>query len=113
MRLRFSLLSELLICLGESVCEFLLGSLGSRSMTSGMDCSCVRCILLRVSCSNTVDDEEEMLYGDSSPLFSPTQEEPTGNTGTACPGLEGATHKAEPTHWCMVVRENGVMEVRP
>ncbi|XP_048849144.1 cleavage and polyadenylation specificity factor subunit 1 [Brienomyrus brachyistius] len=61
--------------------------------------------------SNTVDDEEEMLYGDSSPLFSPTQEEPTGNTGTTCPGLEGAAHKAEPTHWCMVVRENGVMEI--
>ncbi|KAG8134060.1 putative Cleavage and polyadenylation specificity factor subunit 1 isoform 2 protein [Naja naja] len=26
--------------------------------------------------SNTVDDEEEMLYGDSSTLFSPTKEEP-------------------------------------
>uniref|UniRef100_A0A8C9VXG7 Cleavage and polyadenylation specificity factor subunit 1 n=1 Tax=Scleropages formosus TaxID=113540 RepID=A0A8C9VXG7_SCLFO len=62
--------------------------------------------------SNTVDDEEEMLYGDSSPLFSPTQEEPSSSTTVTQPRADGTPSKAEPTHWCMMVRENGVMEVR-
>uniref|UniRef100_A0AAY4D2M8 Cleavage and polyadenylation specificity factor subunit 1 n=1 Tax=Denticeps clupeoides TaxID=299321 RepID=A0AAY4D2M8_9TELE len=36
--------------------------------------------------SNTVDDEEEMLYGDSSPLFSPTKDEPShGGLASAAP----------------------------
>ncbi|XP_036411332.1 cleavage and polyadenylation specificity factor subunit 1 [Megalops cyprinoides] len=61
--------------------------------------------------SNTVDDEEEMLYGDSNPLFSPTKEEPSRSTLEANPGDEGGTSKVEPTHWCMIVRENGVMEI--
>uniref|UniRef100_A0AAY4D4H2 Cleavage and polyadenylation specificity factor subunit 1 n=1 Tax=Denticeps clupeoides TaxID=299321 RepID=A0AAY4D4H2_9TELE len=63
--------------------------------------------------SNTVDDEEEMLYGDSSPLFSPTKDEPShGGLASAAPysGKVGGHNKQEPTHWCMVVRENGVME---
>uniref|UniRef100_A0A8C9TK81 Cleavage and polyadenylation specificity factor subunit 1 n=1 Tax=Scleropages formosus TaxID=113540 RepID=A0A8C9TK81_SCLFO len=61
--------------------------------------------------SNTVDDEEEMLYGDSSPLFSPTQEEPSSSTTVTQPRADGTPSKAEPTHWCMMVRENGVMEI--
>ncbi|KAL2080282.1 hypothetical protein ACEWY4_024075 [Coilia grayii] len=62
--------------------------------------------------SNTVDDEEEMLYGESSPLTSPTKDEPGSSTSSAMhSGKEGAHSKHEPTHWCMVVRENGVMEI--
>ncbi|XP_015682353.1 cleavage and polyadenylation specificity factor subunit 1, partial [Protobothrops mucrosquamatus] len=60
--------------------------------------------------SNTVDDEEEMLYGDSSTLFSPTKEEPRRSS---LPSADKDSHqyKAEPTHWCMLVRENGTMEI--
>ncbi|XP_070796329.1 cleavage and polyadenylation specificity factor subunit 1 isoform X3 [Pituophis catenifer annectens] len=60
--------------------------------------------------SNTVDDEEEMLYGDSSTLFSPTKEEPRRSS---LPSVDKDSHqyKAEPTHWCMLVRENGTMEI--
>ncbi|KAJ8273298.1 hypothetical protein GJAV_G00099970 [Gymnothorax javanicus] len=61
--------------------------------------------------SNTVDDEEEMLYGDSNPLFSPTKEEPSGSASVSQPGTEQGSSKTEPTHWAMVVRENGVMEI--
>uniref|UniRef100_W5KMF3 Cleavage and polyadenylation specificity factor subunit 1 n=1 Tax=Astyanax mexicanus TaxID=7994 RepID=W5KMF3_ASTMX len=64
--------------------------------------------------SNTVDDEEEMLYGESNPLTSPNKDE-TGrgassasSSHTERPGGQG---KQEPTHWCMIVRENGVMEI--
>ena len=66
--------------------------------------------------SNTVDDEEEMLYGDCNPAgITPTKDEshpgyrPSGALGG---GSEGRSGRAEPTHWCMMVRENGVMEVR-
>uniref|UniRef100_A0A8C6XT74 Cleavage and polyadenylation specific factor 1 n=1 Tax=Naja naja TaxID=35670 RepID=A0A8C6XT74_NAJNA len=60
--------------------------------------------------ANTVDDEEEMLYGDSSTLFSPTKEEPRRSS---LPSADKESHqyKAEPTHWCMLVRENGTMEI--
>uniref|UniRef100_A0A8C7PP44 Cleavage and polyadenylation specificity factor subunit 1 n=1 Tax=Oncorhynchus mykiss TaxID=8022 RepID=A0A8C7PP44_ONCMY len=64
--------------------------------------------------SNTVDDEEEMLYGDCNPAgITPTKDEshpgyhPSGALGG---GSEGRSGRAEPTHWCMMVRENGVME---
>lgn len=63
------------------------------------------------ACSNTVDDEEEMLYGESS--AANVREEI--NRSTAAPmtsGSEGGTIKAEPTHWCVIIRENGVMEVQ-
>ncbi|XP_076157774.1 cleavage and polyadenylation specificity factor subunit 1 [Alosa pseudoharengus] len=60
--------------------------------------------------SNTVDDEEEMLYGDSGPLTSPTKDEQGNSTSTAM-RKDGAHSKLDPTHWCMVVRENGVMEI--
>lgn len=61
--------------------------------------------------SNTVDDEEEMLYGDSNPLFSPTKEEPSRSAFLSQFGAEQGSSRAEPTHWCMVVRESGVMEI--
>uniref|UniRef100_A0A8B9L6R8 Cleavage and polyadenylation specificity factor subunit 1 n=1 Tax=Astyanax mexicanus TaxID=7994 RepID=A0A8B9L6R8_ASTMX len=63
---------------------------------------------------NTVDDEEEMLYGESNPLTSPNKDETgrgassTSSSHTERPGGQG---KQEPTHWCMIVRENGVMEI--
>ncbi|KAJ8403064.1 hypothetical protein AAFF_G00359800 [Aldrovandia affinis] len=60
--------------------------------------------------SNTVDDEEEMLYGDSNPLFSPSREEPY-RASMMHYGREAGSNKADPTHWCMVVRESGVMEI--
>ncbi|KAH0617350.1 hypothetical protein JD844_015408 [Phrynosoma platyrhinos] len=49
---------------------------------------------------NTVDDEEEMLYGDSSSLFSPNKEEPRRSS---LPSADRDPHqyKAEPTHWCI------------
>uniref|UniRef100_A0A673AI61 Cleavage and polyadenylation specificity factor subunit 1 n=1 Tax=Sphaeramia orbicularis TaxID=375764 RepID=A0A673AI61_9TELE len=61
--------------------------------------------------SNAVDDEEEMLYGDSNASAPPPKEEMNRNSvAPAPPGSEGSSNKAEPTHWCMIVRENGVME---
>ncbi|XP_061671474.1 cleavage and polyadenylation specificity factor subunit 1 isoform X2 [Syngnathoides biaculeatus] len=62
--------------------------------------------------SNAVDDEEEMLYGDSGTNAPPQKEEMNPITVEAGPsGSEGSAVKAEPTHWCMIVRENGVMEI--
>lgn len=62
------------------------------------------------ACSNTVDDEEEMLYGDSN--ASASKEEMGRSSGGLAPsGSEGGSSKAEPSHWCMITRENGVMEV--
>ncbi|XP_051925869.1 cleavage and polyadenylation specificity factor subunit 1 [Hippocampus zosterae] len=62
--------------------------------------------------SNAVDDEEEMLYGDSSTSAAPQKEEMNRTAGQMGPsGSEGSPVKAEPTHWCMIVRENGVMEI--
>uniref|UniRef100_A0A803TS76 Cleavage and polyadenylation specificity factor subunit 1 n=1 Tax=Anolis carolinensis TaxID=28377 RepID=A0A803TS76_ANOCA len=59
---------------------------------------------------NTVDDEEEMLYGESGSLFSPNKEEPRRSS---LPSADKDPHqyKAEPTHWCVLVRENGTMEI--
>ncbi|KAF0047585.1 hypothetical protein F2P81_001218 [Scophthalmus maximus] len=34
-----------------------------------------------------------------------------GYTGTGPSGSEGGSGKAEPTHWCMIIRESGVMEI--
>ncbi|XP_069478054.1 cleavage and polyadenylation specificity factor subunit 1 isoform X2 [Ambystoma mexicanum] len=60
--------------------------------------------------SNTVDDEEEMLYGDTSTIFSPGKEElrrPSFPLGDK----ELPHSKMEPTHWCVLVRETGIMEI--
>lgn len=59
-----------------------------------------------------MDDEEEMLYGDSSSNTGPSKEEM--NRSFVAPGpsvSEGGSSKAEPSHWCLVTRESGVMEV--
>ncbi|XP_061597697.1 cleavage and polyadenylation specificity factor subunit 1-like isoform X1 [Cololabis saira] len=56
--------------------------------------------------SNTMDDEEEMLYGDSNANAGPAKDEPGSGSGT-----EGSPGKTEPSHWCVICRENGVMEV--
>ncbi|XP_053718091.1 cleavage and polyadenylation specificity factor subunit 1 [Synchiropus splendidus] len=68
----------------------------------------------------SVDDEEEMLYGDSKTVTAsstssmqsaqPTTED-TSSSSAAPVSSEGSPSKAEPTHWCLVVRENGVMEI--
>lgn len=60
--------------------------------------------------SNTVDDEEEMLYGDSNASAAPSKDEM--GRSSAPSGSDGSSSKAEPSHWCMLTRENGVMEVR-
>ncbi|KAJ6661478.1 hypothetical protein lerEdw1_014387 [Lerista edwardsae] len=60
--------------------------------------------------SNTVDDEEEMLYGDSGSLFSPSKEEPR-RCSLPSADRDPRLGKEEPTHWCVLVRENGAMEI--
>lgn len=62
--------------------------------------------------SNAVDDEEEMLYGDSNANTAPQREEASRSSAAPPhPGSEGGGAKAEPSHWCMIIRENGVMEI--
>uniref|UniRef100_A0A3Q4BZK8 Cleavage and polyadenylation specificity factor subunit 1 n=1 Tax=Mola mola TaxID=94237 RepID=A0A3Q4BZK8_MOLML len=62
--------------------------------------------------SNVVDDEEEMLYGDSNTSAAPSKEEMSRSFMAIVPPLsEASSSKAEPSHWCMVTRENGVMEI--
>ncbi|XP_077022611.1 cleavage and polyadenylation specificity factor subunit 1 isoform X2 [Tamandua tetradactyla] len=60
--------------------------------------------------SPTVDDEEEMLYGDSGSLFSPSKEE-TRRSCQPPADREPPAFRAEPTHWCLLVRESGAMEI--
>uniref|UniRef100_A0A8C5AQL7 Cleavage and polyadenylation specificity factor subunit 1 n=1 Tax=Gadus morhua TaxID=8049 RepID=A0A8C5AQL7_GADMO len=61
--------------------------------------------------SHSLDDEEEMLYGDCNAEMAANRDDPNrGSSASAPPGGEGGGDKAEPTHWCMIVRENGVME---
>ncbi|KAF5903677.1 cleavage and polyadenylation specificity factor subunit 1, partial [Clarias magur] len=59
----------------------------------------------------TVDDEEEMLYGDSNPLTSPGKDEFSRSAAPSQCERTGAQSRHDPTHWCMVVRESGVMEI--
>ncbi|XP_029135227.2 cleavage and polyadenylation specificity factor subunit 1 isoform X2 [Labrus bergylta] len=62
--------------------------------------------------SNAVDDEEEMLYGDSNASAALAREESNNNSGGPGHfGSDGNSGKAEPTHWCMITRESGVMEI--
>lgn len=63
--------------------------------------------------SNIVDDEEEMLYGDSNSNTGPSKEDMNRSFVAPGPSVgEGGSTKAEPSHWCVVCRESGVMEVR-
>uniref|UniRef100_A0A8C2IBV1 Cleavage and polyadenylation specificity factor subunit 1 n=1 Tax=Cyprinus carpio TaxID=7962 RepID=A0A8C2IBV1_CYPCA len=60
---------------------------------------------------NAVDDEEEMLYGESKPLSSPSKEEPSRVSSALNSTQTGRESGQEPSHWCLLVRENGVMEI--
>lgn len=80
---------------------------GVREWQPGFAEQTVTCLLAP---SPTVDDEEEMLYGDSSSLFSPSKEEARRNSQPPA-DREPTPFRAEPTHWCLLVRENGTMEV--
>lgn len=57
-----------------------------------------------------VDDEEEMLYGDSAADATPSKDDLTRSSGQPT-SSDGSSGKVEPSHWCMIIRENGVMEV--
>ncbi|KAM8967424.1 cleavage and polyadenylation specificity factor subunit 1 isoform 2-T2 [Pelodytes ibericus] len=60
--------------------------------------------------SHSVDDEDEMLYGDSGFLSSPSKDEPRrGSLPTT--EKDSSPYKTEPTHWCVLVRESGIMEI--
>lgn len=67
--------------------------------------------LLQRSSSNIVDDEEEMLYGDSSSNTGPSKDELNRGSAAGASVSEGGYSKAEPSHWCLITRESGVMEV--
>lgn len=59
-----------------------------------------------------MDDEEEMLYGDSSAHAASSKEDVGRSFGTlSSSAVEGGSSKSEPSHWCVIIRENGVMEV--
>lgn len=60
--------------------------------------------------SNTVDDEEEMLYGDNTTILSPGKEEPRRSSFPSN-DKEPVHSKLETTHWCVLVRETGIMEI--
>ncbi|XP_073536236.1 cleavage and polyadenylation specificity factor subunit 1 isoform X4 [Phyllobates terribilis] len=51
--------------------------------------------------SHSVDDEDEMLYGDSGFLSSPSKEEPRRSNAPS--DRESSQHKVEPTHWCVLI----------
>uniref|UniRef100_A0A8C4Q1K6 Cleavage and polyadenylation specificity factor subunit 1 n=1 Tax=Eptatretus burgeri TaxID=7764 RepID=A0A8C4Q1K6_EPTBU len=60
---------------------------------------------------STVDDEEELLYGDSCPVFGQfKKEEVACSTSNQSPDIP-STSPSQPTHWCLLVRENGNMEI--
>ncbi|XP_063777126.1 cleavage and polyadenylation specificity factor subunit 1 isoform X2 [Pseudophryne corroboree] len=60
--------------------------------------------------SHSVDDEDEMLYGDSGLLSSPSKEEPRRSNMPSA-DKDSSQYKTEPTHWCVLVRESGTMEI--
>ncbi|XP_053571965.1 cleavage and polyadenylation specificity factor subunit 1 [Bombina bombina] len=59
--------------------------------------------------SHSVDDEDEMLYGDSGFLSSPHKDEPRRSSQLL--EKDSSQYRTEPTHWCVLVRENGTMEI--
>ncbi|XP_018430492.1 PREDICTED: cleavage and polyadenylation specificity factor subunit 1, partial [Nanorana parkeri] len=60
--------------------------------------------------SRSVDDEDEMLYGDSGFPSSPSKEE-ARRSNLPHADRDSGQYKIEPTHWCVLVRENGIMEI--
>uniref|UniRef100_A0A8C3AP15 Cleavage and polyadenylation specificity factor subunit 1 n=1 Tax=Cyclopterus lumpus TaxID=8103 RepID=A0A8C3AP15_CYCLU len=56
---------------------------------------------------NTVDDEEEMLYGESNAGAAHGRDEMGRSYGSqGIFGSDGSSSKAEPSHWCIIIREN-------
>lgn len=50
-----------------------------------------------------------MLYGESGTNGNPAKDE---MSRSAAPNTsEGSSGKAEPSHWCVIIRDNGIMEV--
>uniref|UniRef100_A0A673HEF1 Cleavage and polyadenylation specificity factor subunit 1-like n=1 Tax=Sinocyclocheilus rhinocerous TaxID=307959 RepID=A0A673HEF1_9TELE len=66
---------------------------------------------IRTQSDNALDDEEEMLYGESNPLSSPSKEESSRVFAALNSTQTGREGRQEPSHWCLLVRENGVMEI--
>ncbi|KAG8441693.1 hypothetical protein GDO86_010758 [Hymenochirus boettgeri] len=60
--------------------------------------------------SHSVDDEDEMLYGESGFLSSPSKEEPRKSNQQSAE-KDTLRYWIEPSHWCVLVRENGAMEI--
>uniref|UniRef100_A0A8V5H1H0 Cleavage and polyadenylation specific factor 1 n=1 Tax=Melopsittacus undulatus TaxID=13146 RepID=A0A8V5H1H0_MELUD len=54
----------------------------------------------------SADEEELLLYGASGAPCSPAREEPRGRS---CPERE--SESPDPTHWCLVAREGGSLEI--
>lgn len=52
-----------------------------------------------------------MLYGDSNADATASKDDLSRSLGQPT-FSDGSSGKAEPSHWCMIIRENGVMEVR-
>uniref|UniRef100_A0A8C3AMN5 Cleavage and polyadenylation specificity factor subunit 1 n=1 Tax=Cyclopterus lumpus TaxID=8103 RepID=A0A8C3AMN5_CYCLU len=68
--------------------------------------------ILQRTTINTVDDEEEMLYGESNAGAAHGRDEMGRSYGSqGIFGSDGSSSKAEPSHWCIIIRENGVMEI--
>ncbi|OCT75154.1 hypothetical protein XELAEV_18034144mg [Xenopus laevis] len=59
--------------------------------------------------SHSVDDEDEMLYGDSGLLSSPKKEE-SQKSNPSTTERDSSQYRLEPSHWTVLVRENGTME---
>ncbi|XP_041422699.1 cleavage and polyadenylation specificity factor subunit 1 isoform X1 [Xenopus laevis] len=60
--------------------------------------------------SHSVDDEDEMLYGDSGLLSSPKKEE-SQKSNPPTTEKDSSQYRVEPSHWTVLVRENGTMEI--
>ncbi|XP_077982143.1 cleavage and polyadenylation specificity factor subunit 1-like [Glandiceps talaboti] len=57
--------------------------------------------------ASNIDDEDEMLYGESdTSLFSPTKKEEKPSFAT-----KTTEEEIQPTFWCAMCRENGVLEI--
>lgn len=100
-----TIIQDLRLDFTATLCSSILKETSTLAIYSWIDIKCL--------CSNTVDDEEEMLYGDSNASAAPAKDEiGRSSAAQASSGSEGSSSKTEPTHWCMIIRENGVMEVR-
>ncbi|KAG8535417.1 hypothetical protein GDO81_028590, partial [Engystomops pustulosus] len=81
----------------------------AREESSGLSVSEPESVIPEMS--HSVDDEDELLYGDSGFLSSPSKDE-MRRSNTTSAEKESMQNKIDPTHWCVLVRDNGIMEVR-